>query len=368
MQVLSDKPQTRLMYGVRAIGEGADDAACWQAYVKGAADATIYHDIAWREIFRRALGYRSHLLVAEDAEGKIRGVLPLYQVPSLVAKGRLVAVPFRDRGGIVADDEEAFLALVEAARELKARLGLDLAEIKSVSHYPAGTVAHAGLKEAGHWVRSVVDLTGMTEQSLGKALGAKLRIVKQAIRAELVFEDKTHTEGAVDIWYKIYLASQRSLGMPPFPRIFFAMMIERLGRAEAVNLFVVSRPDGMPIAATLVLHDRQAAIYAYSASLPSERHLRPNDFLLYRLYLWLIEGGRARFDFGADSPSQHSLLRFKRTWLAVQATIPFYYIGNGDPKATDSSEPRFDLARRIIRVVPEPIARAVLARLVRFFG
>lgn len=368
MPILSPDAEIRPIYDVREIGDDAADIALWQAHASRAPDATIYHDIAWRDIFYTALGYRSHLLVVQDTAGEVRGALPLYHVPSPIGKGRLVAVPFRDRGGIVADDNDAFRALVEAARGLMARIGASQVEIKSLSPYSADVIAHTGLRETGYWIRSVVDLEGMTEKSLGKALGSKLRIVKQAIRADLIFADRTQAEDAVDIWYKIYLRSQRSLGMPPFPHTFFETMLRRLGRAGTARLFVVSRPDGMPIAATLVLHDRQTAIYAYSASLPGERHLRPNDFMLYRLYLWLIERGCTRFDFGADSPAQQSLLRFKRTWLAVQATIPFYYIGGGDPKAADSSDSRFDMARRIIRAVPEPIARAVLARLVRFFG
>src|SRR5688572_26954960 len=98
---------------VRRLGEPGVTESAWQDYASGAKTSTFYHDLAWRHVFQEAFGYRCYCLVAlDDQTGTIRGILPLYAVRGLTGAVRLVAVPFRDRGGIVCDDEAAFHALV----------------------------------------------------------------------------------------------------------------------------------------------------------------------------------------------------------------------------------------------------------------
>lgn len=358
-------------YFTRELGEAPDSDFCraWQSYIESRTKSTIYHDLAWRDIFAASLGYRCHLLMVEDAGGSVRGLLPLYRVPSLLGKPRLVAVPFRDRGGILADNDDAFLALVTAARDVMVREGAESVVIKTIEPYDDTAALAAGLVRRDHWQYSRVDLAGLTEPALMKALGQKTRnFVRQGMRAELTFADCTKDSDAVGIWYRIYQASQQSLGVPPFPRSFFERMFAKFVPRDALNLFVVSMPSGEQASAVIILHDSQSSIYAYAASRPHDRRQRPNDFMLYQLFLWHIERGRTRFDFGADSPHQDGLLWFKRKWLATQSPIPYYFIGQGDPQATDSSAERFRLARRVVRATPQVVARNLLSPLVRYFG
>src|SRR5687767_12887322 len=91
--------------GRRLPQPGCTESA-WQDYGVRTKTSTCYHGRAWRHVFQGAFGYRSHCLAAlDDRTGRIRGILPLYVVRGLTGAVRLVAVPFRDRGGIVCDDE-----------------------------------------------------------------------------------------------------------------------------------------------------------------------------------------------------------------------------------------------------------------------
>lgn len=354
--------------GVSLLGDDAQSIRKWQDYVAHNPNATIYHDIAWREIFGRALGYRSYYLVAEAGDGAVTGILPLFRVPSLLGRPRLVSVPFRDRGGVVADDTESFRALVDAATSMLGRLGGAGLELKTLVPYPEDALRDTGLRRVDHWLHSRVDLAEIANRTLQKALRDKMRAIRQGIEAGLHFEDMTDRPDAVARWHRVYSASQHSLGVPAFSRRFFEAMIASLAPRGLLRLYVVTNAAGKDVAATIVLNDRHVSIYAYSASDPAERSTRPNDFMLYNLYGALIQAGQLAFDFGADSPDQEGLLRFKRKWQASQQPIPFYYLGKGDPADTDSSSHRFDLARGIVRAMPLAASRALLAPLVRYFG
>ena len=60
------------------------DAAAWDAYVAGHADATPFHSRAWCEAITKATGHTCHVLAARDASGAIAGLLPLHLIRSLL--------------------------------------------------------------------------------------------------------------------------------------------------------------------------------------------------------------------------------------------------------------------------------------------
>jgi hypothetical protein len=300
---------------------------------------------------------------------RVTGVLPLFRVPSLLGSPRLVSIPFRDRGGPVWDDPASFTALLEAAEVLRAREKAGWLELKSLTTFSPELVAAAGLQEHSYWVRSVAPLEGLDQKTLDRQLGDKTRnMLRQSARAGLTCTDVTDRPDVSSLWYGLHQATQRHLGLPPFPRRFFHTMIESLSAAGRLRLFAVEDSQGQALAASILLLDGTTGIYGYSASLPSSRALRPNDLLLYRMMTWLIEQGYSFFDLGSDSPRQEGLLFFKRKWLARQAPVPVYLSAGADYDAADSSAPRYALVRRITHHLPLPVARLCLAPLTRFFG
>jgi FemAB-related protein (PEP-CTERM system-associated) len=354
---------------VRLLDKTPEESACWQAYVANAPASTIYHDIAWRDIFGSALGYRSYFLVAEAPRGRIKGALPLYLVPSLLGRPRLVSVPFRDRGGPLYDDAATFAALIERAKRLQLNLGASHIELKTIAPYQEKLVADAELARADHWVHSLALLTELDEAKLLKAIGDKTRnMLRQAERAGLRVTATDAGPEAIERWYCLYQSSQRGLGLPPFPRSFFERLLLNLGPRRLARVFEVRDAAGAVIAGCIILMDRKTAIYAYSASIPAGRHVRPNDLMLFRVMCSMIQEGCTHFDFGADSPDQSGLLFFKRKWLAKQTTIPRYYIGSAIPDMIDSSAPRYKLVRKAASWLPLAVARATLAPLVKYFG
>lgn len=353
------------------VGELSHDAgeqAAWQAFVAGHPDATIYHDLAWRTIFGEALGYRAHYLMAREAGGAVAGVLPLFRVPSLAGRPRLVSVPFRDRGGILTDSAEAFAALAEAAAGLRAATGSGFVEIKSLTPYPQPMAESVGLVRRDYWVHSAAQLPGDVAE-LDRRLGPKRRnMIQQARKAGLVASRLGEADDPVGVWYAIYLRSQRHLGVPPFPRRFFQTMFALLANKRALQVWVTRDAGGVPLASCVVFREAGRAIYAYSASLPEARAQRPSDLMIHAVASDCIGAGIATFDMGADSPDQDGLLFFKRGWLCTQQPIPFYYIGGGGPAARDSSAPQFSAARNVLRRLPLAVSRHVLSRATRYFG
>lgn len=346
---------------------GLESAPEWEAYVATHPDSTVYHRYAWRSIFGDTFGYRSFYVVARHDDGSIGGCVPLFLVTKPFSR-RLVAVPFRDRGGLLWTDEAAFAALTEEAKVIAGETDATFLELKSTFSYPKHLIEKSGLREHRYWIRSTVDLRQLDGAALWKNLGSKTRnMIRQAEKSALELRELTNDQGGPLIWYELHLATQQRMGLPPFPLRFFRQMLGTFGEEGVAKLFAVLQ-QGQTLAATIVLLHRTTAIYGYSASTSSGQAFRPNDFMLFSVMNRLLADGFGEFDLGSDAPSQESLLFFKRKWLADQAAIPVYLFGAADLSVSDSSHPRYRLARRVFRHLPRPVLRAIGSFSMRFFG
>jgi hypothetical protein len=341
----------------------ADDGS-WTRFVQAHPAATTYHSLLWRDIFTHSFGYRSWLLLARDERtGEPTGVLPLYLVSSPFGR-RLVAVPFRDRGGPLWTDEAAFAALVAEAKRVAAQAGAHSIELKTVDPYPGALVLAAGLDERFYWIRSVIALAPFAAMPLWERLGHKRRSpIRQAQDAGMICAD-----GGVDAetWYELHLRTQQRLGLPPFRITFFRTLLKTLVPCGAARLLIASR-HGEPLAATILLRHRRDVIYGYAASTPEGQRQAAGDFLLFSALQSAIAEGGETFDMGSDAPSQDGLLFFKKRWFAVQAPTPTYSAGGGAGAIADSSSPRYRLLRKGFEYLPRPALRlAGLAT--KYFG
>src|SRR4030095_3077817 len=101
----------------------------WDAYVTAHGEATGYHRSVWRRVFERALGHETIYLAALRGT-RVAGVLPLVAVRSWLFGSALVSLPFLNYGGVLADDEQAAGALVEAARAAASERHLKYVELR----------------------------------------------------------------------------------------------------------------------------------------------------------------------------------------------------------------------------------------------
>jgi serine/alanine adding enzyme len=345
----------------------AASAAEWDNYVQNHQQSTTYHRYAWRTIFGDAFGYRSFYVVVRDAQKDIVGCLPLFLVASPFGR-RLVAVPFRDRGGILWNSEPAFESLIREAERIAAETHASFVELKSTGDYPATLEEILGLRKHLYWIRSVVPLLTLDADALWKRIGPKTRnMIRQAEQSALEFRDLTDDSGGAAAWYTLHLTTQKRQGLPPFPLRFFRSMIEMLRAESGVRLFGVFHGPKL-IAATIVLLHRGTAIYGYSASSKAAQQFRPNDFMLFHVMKWLLSNRYEEFDLGSDAPSQDSLLFFKRKWLAEQTPAPVYVLGSADFSLSDSSHARYRIIRRAFQYIPTPLLRAIGNFATRMFG
>ncbi len=353
---------------VREVTDREEDKRLWQEYILHHPYSTAYHSIAWRSIFENSFGYRSwYLLAQEGSDGRIVGCLPIFLVSSPLSR-RLVSVPFRDRGGPLWDTQAAFNILLEKAKRISEEVNASFLELKSLRAYPSDLIHLHGLQERFYWIHSYVSLRDINMEVFLEKIGPKTRnMLRQAEKAALTFEDATDLSDGVNEWYKLHLVTQKNLGVPPFSLKFFNNMVLELCKTNEIKIFLVRQSNNC-LAATIILLHKKSGIYGYSASDPAAQCFRPNDFMIFNSIKWLIDNGFEEFDMGSDSPTQESLLFFKRKWLVRQDTIPTYTCDDASNWISDSSSSHYDLIRKCFRYLPVGLSRIIGGMTTKYFG
>jgi hypothetical protein len=274
-----------------------------------------YHHPAWWDVYEKGFGLTSHSVVLTFDQNKVGGVFPLFFIQSPYK--RLVSVPYRDRGGIIAEDQSMTSCLLEGglahmedvnARYLKLRFMRDhLIELYSKQGAGLYSPRVTSIKKLDSLGGDI--LAGGVDPSLRRAL-------RKTEKENLGFRDASSDAKAWDDFYEMFLRTRKRLGVPVYPRRFIKSLAAIAVPAGICKLFLVEK-DGLPVAGGVFMVFGKNAIYAYGASDPWGWQFRPNDYLFYKTLQWCVENGVLSFDFGADERDQTSLLRFKAKWGVI---------------------------------------------------
>lgn len=344
----------------------AGDEARWEAFVLQHPDRTPYHLLAWREVTREGFGHDAHHLVARDAGGEVVGVLPLFLVRGIFGS-RLVSVPMRDRGGVLATTSAVAARLVAAAIDLARDLDVRYLELKSPQALAEDIVRAHDLHVASQWVTTQVDLS-RGRDALWKAFDKDaVRWTISRARREGVVVEQVEDEAGVRRFHDLFVRTRLHMGIPPFPLALFTSLWRHFVQRDRGQLLLVRRQQDWIGGLLSVWADHETFLPAYAAPQHQFRRLYPSESVFWTSMEWAIEHGFRTYDFGADSPRQTGLLWFKRKWTGVPRLVNYYYwCADGvQPPNFDSSSRAYTAARQAWRLLPHRVAQPVGAWVTR---
>jgi FemAB-related protein (PEP-CTERM system-associated) len=321
----------------------------WQAYVDRHPEGTFFHGMAWKRAVERTFGHRSWYLLGEQG-GRIVGVLPLFEVNSLVAGRFLVSVPYATYGGVLTDGRDIADALFNKAKAIAGQVRAQSIELRSVN----ATISSV---EVLHTHATYCkDLPGREEDVLAdlprKARAAARRATE---RYELSVD---YDRSLLPVVWRLYARSMRRLGSVNYPYQFF----EELVRASADQYVVqVVKHRGCPVAGLLTFLYRDTVLPYFSGLDEREPIYGLNNYMYLQSMQWGVRHGYRRYDFGRTRLDNAGCSDFKRFCGFEPRELQYQnYImpGRRAPDLSPSS-PRWAAARRVWRVLPLPITRPV---------
>ena len=326
---------------------GDRDAAQAAAALPGAG---IFHTTAWARTLHAAYGFRTQLLLAEDATGVVAAAVPVTPLRAWLRGARAVSQPMAD--------ECALLARDAAARDFLHSAALALARSRGWRHWELrGAGATAGTTPATIYHGHLMPLDPADWDCPAAAAPSVHRAVRQAVRAgvEVEFGD---SENLLRRFHALYARTRQRHGAPSAPwRFFEALRRELLVPGHGVVVLAVR--DGEDLAGGVFLISGRNGLYKYGASEPSRHHLRPNHLVMARAADWCARRGCTALDLGRTSLGAEGLRRYKLSWGATERVITYTRIRSADGRALLARDRAGRWPAPLLRRLPPPLLRAL---------
>lgn len=322
-------------------------AGAWNDYITTHPDATLFHELGWKRAVERTFGHRPWYLYATRRQ-RIVGVLPMFQINSMVAGRLLVSLPYATCGGVVADDPQVAVALLSRGKALAARVGANSLELRSVC------AADPELPIDGHHVCFEKTLpAGAAAVSAAMPRKARAAARRAAERHSLTVEVGPDL---LPIVWQLYARSMRRLGSPNYPYRFFEELQGSMGRRCVCHLV---RHEARPVAGLLMFLFRNTLMPYFAGLDERDAIYGLNQYMYLRAMKWGVARGFRRFDFGRSRSSNRGACDFKRHCGFEPRPLQYQtYVVPGH-KAPDlmPDSPRWTAARLVWKRLPLPITR-----------
>lgn len=328
-------------------------AAEWDDFVRWVPGGTLFHLAGWRRVVEEVFGHRAHYLVARRG-GTIAGVLPLFELRSLLFGRSLVSVPYAIAGGIVCDEQEpaATEALLHAARALADARGVDYLELRS--ERPASP----DLLTKDLYATFRADLRQPEEEMLRRMVKKRRQMITYCERAG--FEVRHLTGEAarreLPLFHHMFAQSMRRHGTPVYPRRFLAAIFDHFP-GEASLLFATQ--EGRVVGGLLNLTHRGVVTPFYAGiDDPASRLRGLYEFLLWQTIRRAREQGCHTYDFGRSKRGTGAF-DYKQRWGMDEVPLAYQYhlVRARELPNVSPANPKYQAAIRLWQRLPLPITQ-----------
>lgn len=287
------------------------DQFAWDEYVLNHVDGLAYQLFAWKRAVKKAYGHDSFYLIAEK-DSKICGVFPLidFKIPFLGSS--LISLPYCDAGGLLADNNDIARMLLQKATLLAKQSG-------AKCHVRATQVLHSNCANATDKVRMVLTLPENSDIYLASLRSKTRNKIKKALKNG--YEVKVGSSELLGEFYSVFAENMHDLGSPVHSHKWIEAIVSEY--KEKARVFVVFTPEGVPVAAGIILLHPTTVSNPWASSLRKYNHMKPNMLLYSALLSFAADNEFKQFDFGRSTPGEGTYV-FKEQWGAKPSKLYWY--------------------------------------------
>ncbi len=327
----------------------------WEPFIRAHPGGSPFYHPGWLQALEEEYGQTRLHLAAEDWEGRLLAVLPMFYTRGLpfdilgnVTTRRLTSLPRTPSAGILSIDPEATTSILKVALSRCRESGVQL-QIKTEQQ---------GLEElvpelvATPWRPTYVLPLPDSPQQIAFGNSASRHRLKWAVNkaTKLGLQVReAESESEVRAWYPLYLEVMRQNAVPPRPYRFFRALWEVLHQDGILRLLLAERTvagERTLLAGSIILTFGPNASYAFTGGRKKDFAFHPNDLIQWEAIHEACRMGARRYDFGEVAEEHEKLANFKSKWGAEPAP-QFRYYSAPAPASAYSERRSPNLVRRI---------------------
>ena len=335
--------------------DNPEESMAYDAFVENHPDATLFHGVAWKRAVERAFGHQSFCIAARVGN-RYRGVLPLFEINSVLAGRFMVSMPYATYGGPLSLDNETRDSLLSYAKELTAKRNCRSLELRTI-HAADQTLPL--VKSHATFIGELPENPDEMDDFLPRKARASARSAEQKSGLTNEFDpaDIRH------VW-QLYSRSMRRLGSPNYPLRFFEELQTALGDNMLVQLV---RHRRTPVAGLISFVHRDT-LMPYFAGIDDRLPIYGLSHYLHREAMrWAARRHLKKYDFGRSRLDNAGAFNFKRLCGFIPQPLEYqtYVVPGSSAPDLAASSPKWSLARRCWQKLPLSIARPLGGRLAR---
>ncbi len=307
----------------------------WRSFVAAHSDGTVYHHPLWLATLEKEYGQRVITLACESSDGQLRAILPLlytkglpFSIGGQSGARRLSSLPRTPIGGPLSIDRLASSVVVRAAIELARQEPGTRLQLKT---HEVGLDELVDRLVCTPWRLSYVlelpdrpaDLRFGNSRNHTRIRWAVNKAAKQGVQVR-----PAETEGDLQTWYELYLATMRRNAVPPRSYRFFEALWGSMRSSGLMQLLLAEQvwdKGKRLLAGSIFLMFGRTVFYAFNGSQREDLSLRPNDTIQWHAIHNACKAGFRLFDFGEVPEGNAQLAEFKRKWGAEPKRLLRYY-------------------------------------------
>lgn len=297
----------------------------WDTFVESHPFGWICHLSGWKQVLEKSFKHMKGYYIAklENGTENIQSALPFFQVKSWLTGKRLVSIPFATLCDPLISTNDEMKDLIEFTLELNRNFGNSFIEIRSFQC--AHLIQDDRFSKIEQYKNHYLPLQCEIEE-IKKSFHRKTvrQSVKRAMKSSLKLKVGDNESDLIE-FYKLYIKTRKTIGLPPQPYIFFKMLWNTFFQSGRIALLLAEK-DKEIIAGVIIFKFKKRVSAEYAAWDRRYSKLCPNHFLYWNAIKMAHYEKFELFDLGRTSILNKELMKFKKHWGTDIADLPqFYY-------------------------------------------
>jgi len=341
---------------IRIRKSGRIQASVWTDAM--ALSATFTALDSWSDLVQQTYGYAIHRFEALQGEDVI-GALILVYVRHPIFGNYLATSPFGSYGGFIFSSMQARDVLLDEARRLSDELGVGYCVIRFLEE---------GNTPPDPWLQNpiystyLIDLPSDAEELMSRFGSKHRKHTRQALRKG--FDVRFGGIELLDDAYEALARSMHELGSPYHSKNYLQRMVDLLG--DQLEFVVIKDADGSLAGSAVLAYQGDMVTNLHANILRDFRSNYAGECLYWSMLEHYCKKGMRICDMGRSLNGSGNEI-FKMKWRPRKVPLAYwYYLPKGGEKPElNQKSPKFQLAIRVWKMLPEFVVRALGPSLIR---
>jgi hypothetical protein len=287
----------------------------WDDLLLSTSGYSFFHSSAWAKVLSESYGYTPLYFTVIENE-KLRALVPLMEVKSILTGKRGVSLPFTDYCEPMMDKGLPFQEMLDNIIEYGKEQGWRYFEFRG------GQCLLSNTQPSVRYFRHTLDFTASAEEIFRTFRKGTKSSIKKAEKEKVEIRIDNSEDG-INEFYQLNCLTRKVHGLPPQPLTFFQNTYRYVLR-EGMGIVILASYRGINIAGGIFFHFGDKLIYKYGASKREYQELSANNLIVWSSIKHYVKKGVANLCFGRTDLGNEGLRIFKNGWGTEEHILNYY--------------------------------------------